>query len=115
MGINIQKKAQKSFKQHTDKALADVTNGDLFDRPTESCPRQFIAKPIQGNSLNKGDTVNLELKGKNVIGTLGATKVLQLENPPLGIIDFVKSKSGIAEANIAKLNPLSGTIEVNLC
>ena len=115
MGVNLQKKAQKSFKQHIDTALEEPSNGDLFDEPPASCPRQFLAEPSHGAPLQPGDKIDLELKGDAIIGTRGADTVLRSDNSPAEIIEHVKAKSVIAEARVSKLNPLSGTVEVHLC
>lgn len=115
MGIHVQKKAQKSFNQHIDKAMAEVKNGDLFDQPPQTCDRKYVAEPCSRTSLNVGEKVSLELKGDTVIGTRSAEKVLKVSNPNPELASHVRSQSGIAEANISKLNPLSQTVEIELC
>lgn len=115
MGTNLQKKAQKSFEKHIDSALKEVSTGDLFDEAPESCPRQFVAEPMQESSLKAGDKVSLELDGPTVVGTQGPHTVLRVKTPPSEVVAHLKSNSGISEANISKVNRLSGTVEVDLC
>lgn len=115
MGTNLQKRAQKSFAKHVDSAMKEVSTSDLFDEAPESCPRQFVAEPNRDANLKTGDKINLEMDGKTVLGTQGRDTVFRVQTPPPDLVLLVKSNSGIAEASIAKVNPLSGTVEVNLC
>lgn len=115
MGTNLLKKAQKSFEKHIDASLMDVSTGDLFDQATESCPRQFVADPSPNASISIGDEIAIELRGEIVVGTRGVEKVFEANHPPKEIVDHIKSQSGIAGARIAKINPLSGTLEIDLC
>lgn len=115
VGTNLQKKAQKSFAKHVDSAMKEVATSDLFDETPESCPRQFVAEPNRGANLKTGDKITLEMDGKTVLGTQGSGTVFRVQSPPPDVVSHVKSNSGIAEASIARLNPLSGTVEVNLC
>lgn len=115
MGTNLQKKAQKSFQKHIDNAMKEVSTGDLFDETPESCPRQFVAEPTQKSGLQTGDKVSLELDGPTILGTKGQHTVLRVKTPPSEVVAHLKCNSSIAEATISKVNPLSGTVEVDLC
>lgn len=115
MGTNLQKRAQKSFAKHIDSAMNEVSTSDLFDETPQSCPRQFVAEPDRGANLKTGDKINLEMDGTTVLGIRGPNTVLRVQTPPPAVVSYVKSNSGIAEASIAKVNPLSGTVEVDLC
>lgn len=115
MGTNVQKRAQKSFAKHVDTAMKEVANNDLFDEAPEACPRQFVAEPTKTANLKAGDKINLEVEGKTVLGTQGPDTVFRVSAPPPDVISHVRSLSGIAEASISKVNPLSGTVEVDLC
>lgn len=115
MGTNVQKRAQKSFAKHVDTAMKEVANNDLFDEAPETCPRQFVAEPTRVSDLKTGDKINLEIDGTTVLGTQGPDTVFRVSAPPPDVIAHVRSNSGIAEASISKVNPLSGTVEVDLC
>lgn len=115
MGTNLQKKAQKSFAKQIDNALKEVANRDLFDETPDTCPRQFVADPSGNANLKTGDKINIEIDGKTVLGTQGANIVFCIEAPPSDLVSHVKSRSGIAEASISKVNPLSGTVSVDIC
>lgn len=115
MGVELKKAAQKTFKKHTDTALRDVVNGDLFDQSPAACPRRFLGNPTNASSLNAGDDVKLEFDGDALIGTRGITKVLEANNPPPDVVEYVRQRSGLAPGTIANVNPLSGTVEIDLC
>lgn len=115
MGTNLQKRAQKTFTKHVDNAMQEVSTADLFDEKPEECPRQFVAEPKHDANLSLGDRVSVEMDGTTLLGTQGPDTVFRVESPPSEVVRHVRSKSGIAEANISKVNPLSGTVEVNLC
>lgn len=115
MGTNLQKRAQKTFTKHVDNAMQEVSTADLFDEKPQACPRQFVAEPKQDVSLCLGDKVSVEMDGTTLLGTQGPDTVFRVESPPSEVVTHVKSNSGIAEASISKINPLSGTVEVNLC
>lgn len=115
MGVNLQKKAQKNFNKQTDRAIRDVSDGDLFDKTPESCQRSFLAELCNGARIKKGETLDAELKDNLIIGTRGVEKVLQAKNPPTEVVEYIKSKSGITEIKIFKLNPRSGVVEIDLC
>lgn len=115
MGTNLLKKAQKSFKKHIDTALKDVSTGDLFDQLTEICPRQFVADPESTASISVGDKIIVELHGDTVIGTRGTQKIAHANNAPEDVVNHIRAKSGIANARVAKINPISGTLEIDLC
>ncbi len=95
--------------------MKEVSTADLFDETPEACPRQFVAEPKQNADLCAGDTVNIEMDGTTLLGTQGSDTVFRVETPPPDVVSHIVSNSGIAEANISKVNPLSGTVEVNLC
>lgn len=115
MGTNLQKKAQKSFRKHIDSAMEDVSTADLFDETPESCPRQFIAELESQAGPKKGDKIRCEINGNTVQGTKGPNTVFLSQRLPMWVASYIRSKSGITDAIITKVNPFSRTIEVNFC
>lgn len=115
MGLQVQKKSQKSFDKQTDAAVRDVSQPDLFDQAPETCARRFLADLNPGADLSVGDPVHLELQNGKVIGTRGRDHVLSDDNPPSDVVDHIRAQSGIAAARVSQINPLSATAEVDLC
>ena len=115
MGVNLQKAAQKTFEKHTDRAIEDVSNGDLFDQDLRICPRRFFAEPASQDVLCEGDTVALELDGETLIGTRGPLKVFEAPTAPASIANNVRASGGIAFVMVVAVTPFSRTVEVELC
>lgn len=115
MGVNVQKKAQKSFEKHIDAALEDVASGDLFDLDVSACPRRFLADPAEGSTPCAGDEIDLEVQGGMLIGVQGPTLVFRANQPPADVVAHVRAKGGVAEGKIVSVNDLSGVLEIDLC
>ena len=115
MGVNVQKKAQKSFEKHIDAALEDVASGDLFNLDLSACPRRFLADPGEGSTPCIGEDVDLEIQGGVLIGVQGSTRVFRAEQPPADVLAHVRAKGGVAEGRIVSVNDVSGMLEIDLC
>ena len=115
MGVDIQKKAQKSFQKRIDTALKEISSGQLFNSEPEECPRRFLADPAVGSSPSEGDQIDLEIQGNTLIGVRGTELVLRTENPPADIVAHVRAQGGVAEGKIVAVNDLSGMLEIDLC
>ena len=105
MGVNLQKAAQKTFEKHTDRAIAEVSGGDLFNQVPAACPRRFFAEPVGQQALYEGDCVALELQDATLVGSQGAPKVLDLPSAPADIVDHVRQCGGLAYARVVAVNP----------
>lgn len=115
MGSEFLKKTKKTIVKSVDAGRVRLGTSDLFTKVPLDQLRCAIATLERGATINAGEMLIAEPRGKELILSRGNNKVARIKRPTTRDLEAIKNSSGVAKAEVKKINKISRTADISLC
>jgi hypothetical protein len=115
MGSDFIEKVKHSFRKTLDRARADLATADLLTKTTSCAARTAVADILDGQTLEVGEQITVEVENGQLVGRRGNTEVVRFNAPPADLLQAVEASCGIAKGTVEPVHDLAGVAEISLC
>jgi len=113
MGLDFIRLTAPTHRKSWDRSKIELATPDLLTRHPECKTRSVIAVIDQGYELPKDTKVAVCVRDKQLIVVRENTVVGRVAEPPPDIYKAIDNSGEVALGRIAKVNHLSGTVDVD--
>jgi hypothetical protein len=114
MGLDFIRRAAPSFKKGWTKGAASMAQPTLFTKYPECRSRSIVVTVDDGAQLEVGAPYAIHVDGEALCVVKETARVGKAMTPPPDLFSAIKAVGGCALGRISKINPLSGTADVEI-
>ena len=114
MGLDFIRRAAPSFTKAWNHSKETLTEPTLFTRYPECRTRTVIADLMQSTGLTAGAKVVVCAKASKLILVAGNVQIGVIQQPPSDLQKAIHDAGDCALGQINRINPLSGTADVEI-
>ena len=114
MGIDFIRRAAPAFTKAWNRNKENLAQPTLFTQYPECRTRTVIADLSQNADLKDGANVIVCVKGPNLILVSGNAQTGVIQQPPVDLLTAIHDAGDCALGYITRINPLSGTADVEI-
>ncbi len=114
MGLDFIRRAARTFKKSWSKGAASLAQPTLFTKYPECRSRSVVAAIHSGAQLEPNASYAVHVDGEALRIVKEVTPIATGVTPPPDLFAAVKGAGGCALGRITKINPLSGTANVEI-
>jgi hypothetical protein len=115
MGSDFIERMKHSYRKMLDRARVDLATADLLTKTTACAARTAVADIVNGQCLEVGEQITVEIENGQLVGRRGFTEVARFRAPPDDIFQAVEASSGIAKGIVEQVHDFAGVAEISLC
>jgi hypothetical protein len=115
MGLDFIRTAAPAFNRVLDRRLVEMHSPKLFSRDMPIVSRTARADLCGDADFTPGEKVLLRMVKDKVIVQRLNTIIAECPNAPAEFIAHLHAGAGIAEGEIASVQPISQTLEIVIC
>ncbi|MCY4641148.1 MAG: hypothetical protein OXC41_00365 [Gammaproteobacteria bacterium] len=114
MGLDFIRRAAPSFAKSWNRNKDMLAEPTLFTRYPECRTRTAIADLAQNADLSEGENIIVCAKDSKLILVSGNTQVGIIEQPPSDLKSAIHNEGDCVLGYVRRINPLSGTADVEI-
>lgn len=114
MGLDFIRKAAPAFTKGWDRGKTDLANPTLFTRYPECRTRTIVANLDDRGGAQAGEQIVVCVREERLILVRGTTRIGIVESPPPDLFRVINDEGGCALGVMVRINPLSGTADVEI-
>ena len=114
MGIDFIRRRAKTFTKAWNRNRVDLAQPTLFTRYPECHSRSIVADFVSNDRVSIGASVMVRASGTELVLVDGLTSIGTVSNPPYDLMTAINEAGGHALGHITKINPISGTVDVEI-
>lgn len=114
MGLDFIRRAAPSFIKGWDRGKTDLTNPTLFTKHPDCRTRTTVANIDDGARAKAGEQVAICVRDTKLILVRETALIGVIENPPPDLFRAIDGAGGCALGQVVRINPLSGTADVEI-
>jgi hypothetical protein len=115
MGIDFTSKCAKSFKKSWDRHRVSLATPTLFTQQPTCLARTAAADIANGVTLQRGETVTVQLCGTNLVAMRGLSPVANFVDPSPDLVSAIQESFGVARGTVEQINNIAGMVEISVC
>jgi hypothetical protein len=115
MGSDFLETVKHTYKKMLDRARVELATADLLTKTTACATRTAVADIVDGQSLEVGEQITVEVENGQLVGRRGFTEVARFGSPPKDLLAAVEASCGIAKGTVEQVHDLAGVAEISLC
>lgn len=114
MGLDFIRRATKTFIKTWNRGASQLARPTLFTRYPECRTRSVIATLNEQVNIPNGVQLTVHAEAKRLVLVREIHRVGLVEIPPADLFKAIQESGGCANARITRVNPLSGTADVEI-
>jgi len=114
MGLDFIRRRAKTFTKSWNRNKAELARPTLFTRYPECRSRSVIADLTESAGLSEGSQVLVAAHGTQLALISGTTQIGTAAHPPSDLMSAIHQVGGNALGHITRINPISGTADVEI-
>ena len=115
MGLDFIRRTAKTFTKSWDRNKTELAQPTLFTRYPECRSRSLVADIADGAAvLSQGARILVSTRGTELVLITGTTQIGAVQNPPSDLFAAVRQAGGNALGRVTRINPISGTADVEI-
>ncbi len=114
MGLDFIRRRAKTFTKSWHRNKTDLARPTLFTRYPECRSRSLIADLDAEAGVSPGVEVLVCARGAELTIVRGTTPIGATSRPPPDLISAIRQAGGDALGRVTRLNPISGTADVEI-
>lgn len=115
MGLEFIRKAAPTFKKSWDRHRVSLATPTLFTQQPTCVARTAAADLANNATLEKGDTVIVQLNGTTLVAMRGLSKVAYFIAPSPALVSAIQQSCGVARGTVEQINSIAGVVEISIC
>jgi hypothetical protein len=115
MGIEFIRTRAKTFKKSWDRHRVSLATPTLFTQQPVCAARTAAADLTGCATLQKGDTVIVQLNGTRLVAMRGLSEAAYFTDPPPELVSAVRESYGVARGTVEQINTIAGVAEISIC
>jgi hypothetical protein len=115
MGIDFIRKAAPRFNRSLDVRAVALRTPKLFARDIPLMARSARATICQSAPFQPNERVLLRVLNDKLVAQRDNLVVAEFSNPPTEMLNQVRCGGGFSEGEVKAVNPLSETVEIEIC
>jgi hypothetical protein len=114
-GIGFSRKGKALLQKDVRSRTSGPATADLLTKATSCAARTAVADIVEGQSLEVGEQITVEVENGKLVGRRGFTEVARFNSPPSNLFQAVEASCGIAKGTVEQIHHLAGVAEISLC
>ena len=114
MGLDFIRRASKGFTKAWNRSKAELSQPTLFTQYPECRTRSVIADLDERAKLSEGTHIVVCVQGSKLILVQEKSRVGVVEHPPADLLGSIHQAGDCALGHVVRINPLSGTADVEI-
>jgi len=114
MGLDFIRRAAKTFTKTWNRGASELASTTLFTRFPERRTRSVIASIHEGANISNGAPLIVYAEATRLVLVREIYRVGFVDAPPADLFKAIQESGGCANAQIARIHPLSGTADVEI-
>lgn len=114
MGLDFIRRRAKTFTKSWNRNKTDLARPTLFTRYPECRSRSLIADLHADAGVAPGAEVLVCVRGTELSLVSGTTPIGATSRPPPDLLTAIRQAGGNALGRVTRLNPISGTADVEI-
>jgi hypothetical protein len=114
MGLDFLHRTAKSSRKAWNHGKLELSNPTLFAQEPGCQTRTVLADADDGAKPRTGEPVTLHMGEQGILLVREKTRIGKVGNPPSDLVAAIRNAGGCALGHIRQVNPLSGTVDVEI-
>jgi hypothetical protein len=114
MGLDFIRRRAKTFTKTWSRNRTDLARPTLFTRYPECRSRSVIADLASDAGISQGTRVLVCARGAELLLVSGTTQIGAASRPPSDLLSAIHQAGGNALGHVTRINPISGTADVEI-
>jgi hypothetical protein len=114
MGLDFIRRAAPTFTKGWDRGKTDLSNPTLFTRYPECRTRTTVAHLDDSAEAQASEHVAVCVRGSGLILVRETTQIGHIDSVPPDLFRAIDAAGGCALGLLVRINPLSGTADVEI-
>jgi len=114
MGLDFIRRRAKTFTKTWSRGRTDLAQPTLFTRYPECRSRSVLVDLAPNAGVSAGTRLLLCARGADLLLVRGTTQIGSASSPPPDLMAAICKAGGNALGQVARINPISGTADVEV-
>ena len=114
MGLEFIRKAAPTFKKSWDRHRVSLATPTLFTQQPVCVARIAVADLASAATLEKGDTVTVQLNGTKLVAMRGLSEVAYFTAPSPALVSAVQQSCGVARGTVEQIHSIASVVEISI-
>lgn len=114
MGLDFIRRAAKTFTKTWNRGASELARPTLFTRYPECRTRSVVASLHEPATIPNGAQLTVCAEASGLVLVHETRRVGIVDAPPADLFKAIQQTGGCASAQITRINPLSGTADVEV-